>query len=210
MNILGTLRKSYLSIFLSALTLFFSCSQENDINQDKMELSQLVSKHLNLTGDLSLSITNFTNTQRNNSNDDVYHLDNIDELIQNMSITNNQEARENITNMVNNITTFLNSNPELLELGEEGVMELISIEVDNQLENENNSYATRFGPCEDARATGESRCQRNYAISMAGAAVAGFFSMGTGWVIGVVAIQAVAIACNGDVMSDYRECTQNQ
>ena len=134
-----SLRKPYISIFLASLILFVSCSQENINTIDSMELSELVSMHLNMTSELPLSHADNPIMQTNN-NTDIYHLGNIHDLIQNMGLSDNQKAKENVINMISNISTFLNSNPELIELGDEGVMNLISTEIDIQLETENISY----------------------------------------------------------------------
>lgn len=133
----------------------------------------------------------------------VYELD---EAFQNAKIINHEEMAALTAKIAVNIERFMESNSEYLEMSEVERFKVISDAITNKYPENEFLAKSKLGPCEDARDRGSSRCRRNWAIGMAAAGVSGYISFGAGWVIGVAAIQTVAVFCEADVQSDFQAC----
>ncbi|MEN8817846.1 MAG: hypothetical protein ABF274_13375 [Nonlabens sp.] len=208
MNVIKTLRKPYLSIFLSALVLFVSCSQyDNDINEveENLSLSEFVEKHLELSSSV-LSLINDENKQ------DILALENIEETLTYNQLNKvladaNIKESDAIAGLLNemylNGKRFSESNPDFQNDKKSDLEILISQEIDKQL---NNSYLRASGPCQDAYHTAQGRCTRNYAISSGVAVAVGLGTAGFGWLFGAGAALVVYTLCMTDAESDLEDC----
>ena len=68
----------------------------------------------------------------------------------------------------------------------------------------------RNNNCYDKLQRARSRCERNFAIGIAGLAVSAFFTFGWGTVVGSGVMGSILIMCGNDATNDYIECLEDE
>ncbi|WP_046744710.1 hypothetical protein [Kordia zhangzhouensis] len=196
---------------IMCIFLLFGCSKEEPIVT--VNADSFVTEHLLLS-------QKFSDVIRSNKSFDIQKFNTFFEESGNSEIlflNQNKDAEtEFYTNLViineqiqDNIVNFLNSNPQLLNLTYDEIMEIITVEIDNQL-NSNTFDNKSYESCLEKYNEATDRCTRNYAISMAGAGVAAFITGGTAFPIAFATATAVAALCQSDATDDYNECLANE
>lgn len=218
MNIINFLRKPYLAMFLASLMLFASCSQyDNEIveTSEPLSLSNFIGQHLQIVTEISILL-------ESESNIDAESLQSIsknlkpEEMLGVLEDANFQQAdviSELFLEMYNNNLNFTNSNPNLKNLNNNEIENMVTVEIDKQLiqfqRNKSSNVQSNKSDCKENMDRGASRCQRNFAISAASAIGVGLFTGGIGYAIGIATAGIIAGLCIDDVNQDYLECRLN-
>ena len=95
------------------------------------------------------------------------------------------------------------------KLNQEDIINLIGNEINSQLNNNTLNLSRSQSDCYATLQIGSSRCERNFAIGIAGLAISSFFTFGLGTVVGAVAIGTILNLCGNDIMNDYNDCMAN-
>lgn len=130
------------------------------------------------------------------------------EVLKSSNVKNHTELSDLFQRLVTNNEKFRNTNPEYFGLNEEQRLSLLTNKID-ELSNNDYLQTQRLGSCEDARATAENRCSRNFAIATGVAFVSGLITLGWGTAIGWGAAWVMATACLIEAGNDYDTCLEN-
>ncbi len=214
MNILNTLRKPYFCIFLSSIILFSSCyNSSNDILSSEeintLAMEKYVEKHISLTNELAGIFAEEKNIDINILSSSPDYFNSIDEFktfLKDARVVKALEIANLSSEIQNNTDKFLQN---LSIVNKEEINNLISAEINRQINN--NLYLSKSSDiCRDNWLRARERCERNFAIAIAGLAISGFFTLGLGTVIGAGVAGTVLILCGNDAANDLTECRNNQ
>lgn len=227
------MRKKLLVIgILSLLSIFQSCNNDgelstNDNNSSITETtnsygSRLASDSKTLSGYITniLSIqteiisildsesnANFAMIQSGMQN--VKTVKDLELLYRNANVTHIEELISLYETMGSNSETFIKSNPDFYSnYTEEKRSELMISEIDNQLGYIDDDLQARTN-CHNNYVKANNRCLRNFAITMTGVAVSGFFSFGVSTVVGGAAATIMVQFCVHDAEIDYSDCVHD-
>ncbi|WP_237275661.1 hypothetical protein [Tenacibaculum ovolyticum] len=219
MNALKNLRKPYLSIFLSSLFFFVNCSPSNQI-EDKTVLNEIslkntVRQHIEISKKLASILKGERKINYEILKKSSKKLKSYSEL-KNVLIQSNIEQFEKtsilLKELQENINILLNYYVNKYNYGELETKKIISNEIDKQLNEISNKLLSRSSSCRQECAhrwyIATKRCERNWYIGNAGAAISGFFTLGTGTLIGVTLVGGVALLCISDARNDVNNCYQ--
>jgi hypothetical protein len=222
MNIIKTLRKPYLSIFLSTLVLFVSCSQYDSVDADKVNadtepifrkslkyntFEEYVSQHISLVEDLN-ELTDKEN------NIDMVYLSQSEAITVNYENLNNQIIQANISNHVGVTNVLLNIHDNLLglynfnksngNLSQKLFFETINAQINTYFDNyELNSKSLS---CAEKRTRGRQRCMVGYSIAAVAIIASTWWTVGIGTGIAIAAATTSLVVCQSFVSSDYEKC----
>ena len=137
----------------------------------------------------------------------VKTIEDIHLLYKNANITHGEELISLYKEMSLNAETFIKNNSDFYsKYNKEERLEIITKEIDSQLRYDD-GLSSKVD-CHTNFVKASNRCMRNYAISMTGVAVSGFFSFGVGTVVGGAVATTMMVACNSDADSDYHDCVK--
>lgn len=188
---------------------FNACNKVTKVESGDITFDEFITEHVKISNDLIEILRQEPNIEVNNLYKEIENEMNIYELgeaFRNAKIVNHDEMATLTIKIAANIERYIESNSEFPEMSEEVRFKMLSDAITSKFIENEFLAKSKLGSCEDARDQGSARCRRNWAIGMAAAGVSGYISFGAGWVVGVAAIQAVAVLCEGDVQSDYRAC----
>lgn len=208
MNNLKAFRKSHIAFLLTIFIMFMSCS-DNQLTDDELEhnydITSFVNNHLNIATEFSSLIQSETDI-----NYDIFldmstsiDKDEFKSILKDASFNNSEKITSLIDEMHLNAQKFLKNNPELINLNEKQVRDIIETEFDSQIIN--NSLFQKAGSCEGTRDTAEYRCERNWVISMGTITVLAVASGGTAY-IGSAVATGIFANCMNEAESDYQAC----
>lgn len=215
MNILKTLRKPYLSIFLTVLTLFVSCNQDAtsegiDSQFETISLKEFVTKHIELTSKMSkhknsLNFNDIEKLIKSESNSDT------ERYVQDKEIDLPSEIIAIQLEMIKNAKIFYN-NPEYNSFSQDELLDVVTNEIKIQLENNGTNLFTKSNvPCLAAFNSANEDCLTALVASLATATVVGLFtSFGVETAItgGIALLQFGE--CNEDAQANLADCRENQ
>ena len=124
-------------------------------------------------------------------------------MLEDANIQQSDDISKLFIQMNNNNNNFANSNPHLKNLNYSEIENMISVEIDNQLDQFQRKAS---GSCRDSWNTSYERCNRNFLISLAAVGISGFFTLGIGTAIGAGAAILILALCKSDTDEDYMEC----
>jgi hypothetical protein len=217
MYILKNLRNSYLSMFLSSLILFVSCSPSNEIENktilNKVSLKNTVSQHIKISKKLASILKSERKINYEALKKSPKKLKSYGELKKVLIQSNIEQFEETsilLKELQGNISNLLNYYVNKYNYGELETREIINNEIDKQLNETSNKLLSRSSSCRQECAhrwyIAKTRCERNWYIGNAGAAISGFFTLGTGTLIGVTVVGGVALLCINDARNDADNC----
>ncbi|WP_452218357.1 hypothetical protein [Lacinutrix undariae] len=221
MNLIKNFRKPYLTIILASLTLFASCSQyENEVEEipnstelanriNKLNLADYVEKHLQISNDIYILLENENNIDIEflESAPDKLKLNEILGMLENANVQQSGLISDLFIQMYHNTLDFTNSNPDLKNLNYSEFENMITVEIDKQLDENYSNRST--GDCRATLDKAKARCGRNMVISLAVAGGVGIFTGGVGYAFGAGAAILVASLCAEDANNDYKDCMRN-
>lgn len=205
-------KKPYLSCFLAFLILFSSCQKTDESIESKLQhisLEEFTAKHLSLSKSIFELIRQEDNVDSEllaNRIEKVNSKEELLKILKDSNVSNHNELGELFEQLVTNNQMFINSNPQFFNLEEQERISIITSKI-NELSDNDYASKNRLGPCEDARATAENRCSRNFAIATGVAFASGLVSLGWGTLIGWGAAWAMVTLCLNDAGNDYLDCT---
>ena len=217
MKLIKNFRKSYLAIVLASLTLFTSCSQyDNEVNEipkstelanreNNLNLADYVKKHLQISNDITILLANENNIDIESlqSASDKLKPEEILGMLNDANIQQAEVISELFIQMYYNTLDFTNSNPDLKNLNYSELENMVTVEIDKQLDE---FYSRSSGDCRENLDRAKARCGRNMAISLAVAGAVGIFSGGVGYAFGAATAILVAGFCAEDANDDYNDC----
>lgn len=224
-------KKLFVVGVLSLLSIFQSCNNGEEISNEKnSSVEKTASSYSSrLTSDsktLSGYVTNILATQteiksildsENNANfamiqsgmQNVKTVEDLELLYRNANVTHIEELISLYESMGNNSEIFINNNPDFYSnYTEKNRSELIINEIDIQLGYTEGDLQARTN-CHNNYVKGNKRCLRNFAITMTGVAVSGFFSFGVSTVVGGAVGTIMLQACVHDTEIDYSDCVKD-
>ena len=215
MNILKTLRKPYLSIFLASLMLFASCNQDSLIEDSEIQtqtLDEYFAKHIELTSkmvELKNSIDyNVVNKLTKLQNKSI-EASNLKHTLKNENIEISDEIFELQLKIIEN-TRILYNNPKYTSLNQEEFLALIKNEISNQFEKKQ-IFSQKTDPCKEAFDSANEECLTDFAASAATVGVVGLFTtFGVGTLIGGGIALIRFRQCNKSAQADLADCRENQ
>jgi len=205
MTILKILRKPYLSIFLSLLVLFVSCSpNQNEISDtsEPLSLANYVEKHLELSSNITTLLKNekMVNLLVLQTAEDDLTYDQFNEILKKANIKEANAITEFMNEIYLNSVKFVNANPNFNSYNESEIEFIIANEIDMQI---NNSYLRSGDPCHESFQAENKICIENFAIT---AAVSVIASSGLGALIGLIQFGQ----CNKRAQANLADCRENQ
>ncbi|SDL96209.1 hypothetical protein [Chryseobacterium taihuense] len=136
----------------------------------------------------------------------VKSLDELQQLYKQANVTHSNDLIQLFQQANTETEIFINSNENFYtNFDEVKRSEMILNEIDNQLGFEDYGLSARTN-CQANFSKQQGRCMRNYAISMTGVAVSGFFSFGVSTVVGGAVATTMMMACIHDSEEDYWDC----
>lgn len=216
MNILKSFRKQYISIFLTTIILFVSCSpnnvhENNEVykQNENLVLQDYVEKQLKLT----LELTDLVSNDRHailkalENMEDITDIDDIYIALQKSDIKNANSIAILMKNLHQNTFEFFEKNPEIQKLGMKEIKRLVFNEINIQklsiLKN------GQRGPCENQYAAAKEVCNDNYTYSLVVVGISAFFSFGIGTAIGTVGATIALANCIDNAFHAYDGCLEN-
>lgn len=223
MTILKILRKPYLATFLSLLILFVSCTPSNEFNNElttlnEVPLEKTIIKHIQISEKLSFLLEKEKDIDfeiLDNMSKKLNNYDDLEKVLIKSNITEYKATSLLLKEMQENMNELVNYYVKKNKLNEEEITKIVTNEIDRLLKGEKTSdgLQTKSDNCieECARrwVIATDRCKRNWYISNGAVAVAGFFSLGIGTLIGATAAGGVALLCQYDANSDRDDCYSN-
>ncbi|RKE97948.1 hypothetical protein [Ichthyenterobacterium magnum] len=177
-----------------------------------MSLEKFTEKHIDYTNKLSSILKNEKNVDMNILENSKGVFNDIDELKM-FLIESEIEQVEEIANLLlqihNNTDTFLKNLTFSKSLTENEAIQIITNEIIWQLNLKlDRSSLMKASDCQRAYDIAMYRCERNFAIGVAGLAVSAFFTFGLGSVVGATVIAGIAANCGAEALSDYNDCRE--
>jgi len=210
MSILKALRKPYLSIFLSGLILFISCSQYEDDqleNQNTVGLSSYINKHLELSSLLSheLKINKVIDLKTLNN---ISYDQNLELALDSLNFNNKDRILSILNKMENNTSDFFSKNEHFQNIDIDTYKNLITAEINIALTSL--EYHKQRGSCEDAFDNSTGNCLENLALASAVALGTAFISFGVGTAYALTAATLIMVKCMSDAEDAYDDCRSQQ
>jgi len=211
MNILKTLRKPYLSIFLASLVLFVSCNKDSLLDDSEMQtqtLDEYISKHIELTSkmsELKNSIDyNIVEKLKEIENKSV-ETSNLKTILQDENINISDKLFELQLKIIEN-TKMLYNNPQYNTLNQEEFSTLITNEIKTKFDNEL-ILLQKSNDCDAAFDAANEQCLIDFGASVATVGVVGLFtSFGVGSLIGAGIALIQFGECNESAQADLADC----
>ncbi|PSG90867.1 hypothetical protein [Aurantibacter aestuarii] len=216
--------KTKFSSLLIILTLFISCSKNDDVLQNESVISNDKINLFNANQRNTLTLQEVAKIHVAKSLEvysliseeksiDMNYLSNIpidleySQLEQFLSDSNIVKSVEISTLMIESkdiISQFI------IDSGFESIEE-IEDDFIREVNNEYNRLSANVpaGPCENAYDSALGRCKRNWVVSMGMSAVVGVFTSGVGLVTGAGSAMVLFIMCSEDAFHDYDACLGN-
>lgn len=215
MNTLKIFRKPYTGIFLSCLILFISCQQSDYNHSEQVTFEKFIESHIEITSemyDIISKETSMINSSEDLGMNEQISFDSFNNFFKLANVKEHEKLAKLSMEMHNNVGQFLESHPNFSNLDEKQINLMIEKEVTFQASTNKsfNLSKSQLGFCEEERDIARQNCQIAYGVSMAAAAVSCWFTFGVGCVAGTIAIQALAIACESNVINAYNRCLENQ
>ncbi len=213
MNLIKNFRKPCFAIVLASLTLFASCSQYDNeaietpnlaVLTNNLNLANYLERHLQISAEITILLESENNIDTESLQ---YAKENLkpEEILGMLEDANIQQS-DDISKLfiqMNNNNNFANSNPHLKNLNYSEIENMISVEIDNQLDQFQRKAS---GSCRNSWNTSYERCNRNFLTSLAAVGISGFFTLGIGTAIGAGAAILILALCKSDTDEDYMEC----
>lgn len=215
MNILKTLRKPYLAMFLASLMLFVSCNQDSLLEDSEIQtqtLDEYFAKHIELTSkmaELKNSVDYDIVDKLSKLQNKSVETSDLKFILKNENIEISDEVFELQLKIIEN-TRILYNNPKYNSLNQEDFSTIITNEVRTQFSNK--QILLRNGdPCLPAFNSANEACLSNLGASLATVGVIGLFtSFGVGSLIGGGIALLRFRQCNLSAQADLADCRENQ
>lgn len=194
-------------------TIKVSSSKGNNLARlsfDSKSLSGYISNQLALQLEVKNLLDNEKNVDYSLIQSELQNVETIEQLellYKNANILHGEELISLYNEMNSNSEIFINNNKDFYtKYTQDQRSTLIIEEIDRQLGYDDN-LAARVN-CHANFVKASNRCMRNYAISMTGVAVSGFFSFGVSTVVGGAVATTMMVMCNSDADEDYHDCVK--